>query len=336
MSETDIQDCDDCVSPAEAFSVVASETRLAILEALWEAEQRPVRFSDLRGSVGMRDSAQFNYHLDKLTGHFLRKTDEGYDFRHAGKKVVRAVLAGSFNEQPTRGPFEVPGDCVECGAGLVAEYVDETLSIQCVECGLFHGEYPFPPGGLADRTDEEIAMAFDQRVRHLHCLAADGVCPECNGRMTTELVRDDGDLLGLEVRVDHVCQRCDHRLHSSVGLGLLDQSDVVTAHRAHGIELGTRPYWTLPWCVTDEHTTVLSEDPWRIEVRLPLAELAADTEANDIRPPVTSPSVLCGERARPPDVLRLTLDGDLSVVEVTAGEGTTAVADAAVGDASST
>ncbi|WP_435176559.1 ArsR/SmtB family transcription factor [Halorussus sp. AFM4] len=286
--ESGIQDCEDCVAPAEAFSVIANETRLSILEALWKAGDRPVSFSELRREVGMRDSAQFNYHLKQLTDHFVVQTDDGYDFRQAGKKVVRAILAGSFNEHPEMGPFEVEGTCADCGAGLQAYYHDEMLAIDCTECGKNHGEYPFPPGGLNDRSREEVMDAFNQRVRHLHCLAADGVCPECNGRMTTTVTRDTEDYLGLEVRVDHECEQCRHQLYSAVGLSLLDQSDVVTFHREHGVDLCTTPYWKLDWCVSDEHTTVLSDDPWKIRVEIPLDD----------------------------EVLSVTLDGDLTVLDI--------------------
>ena len=37
----------------------------------------PRTFSELREAVGMRDSGQFNYHLDKLLGTFVRVTEEG-------------------------------------------------------------------------------------------------------------------------------------------------------------------------------------------------------------------------------------------------------------------
>lgn len=285
MSERTIQECEDCIAPAEAFAVIANETRLSILEALWRAPERPVAFSDLRKAVGMRDSAQFNYHLGKLTDHFLVRTDEGYDFRHAGKKVVRAVLEGSFNEHPTLEPFEVDSACTACGEALVASYEDELLSIECSSCGKLHGRYPFPPGGLNDRTEAEVMDAFNQRVRHLHCLAADGVCPECNGRMGTEIVRDAENVLDLEVRVDHRCEQCRHRMVSAIGLSLLDHSAVVGFHRDHGIDLCTRPYWELDWCVSDAFTTVLSEDPWRVQVAIPLDD----------------------------EELRVTLDGDLNV-----------------------
>jgi DNA-binding transcriptional ArsR family regulator len=65
MDEPSIQACEDCIAPAEAFSVVANETRLSILEALWRAPHSPVSFSELRQRVGMADSAQFNYHLGR-------------------------------------------------------------------------------------------------------------------------------------------------------------------------------------------------------------------------------------------------------------------------------
>jgi DNA-binding transcriptional ArsR family regulator len=288
MKETSIQECEECLAPAEAFSTIANETRLAILEALWTAPERPVTFSELRRSVGMRDSAQFNYHLGKLTGHFIKKTDDGYDFRHAGKKVVRAVLEGSFNEDPELPFFGISGACTECGAGLQAAYADEQITIDCAACGRIHSRYSFPPGGLNDRTREEVMDAFNQRVRHLHCLAADGVCPECNGKMETTLRRAADDEFAAELCVEHRCAQCDHRILSTAGLKLLDHSDVVTFHRTHGIDLCATPYWEFAWCVSDEHTTILSADPWSIRVTIALDD----------------------------EELRVTMDGDLTVTDV--------------------
>ena len=34
MSDSQLQTCEECVPPAEAFSVIGNETRLSILEAL--------------------------------------------------------------------------------------------------------------------------------------------------------------------------------------------------------------------------------------------------------------------------------------------------------------
>ncbi len=277
MSEVDpgvrrasLQECEDCLEPAKAFSIVGNDTRLAILEALWNAPDRPISFSSLRDRVGIRDSAQFNYHLGELRGQFIEKTDDGYDFRAPGRKVVTAILAGSFTEHPELDPFEVEGTCARCGGTLFASYADEKLTIECAQCGHGHGAYSFPPGGFHNRNKEEIVQAFGERVRHLHCLAADGVCPECNGRVETD-IRDNPDCcLGVDVQVHLECQQCHHELCSAVGLVLLDHADVVQFYSDHGIELSSRPYWTLPWCVTDDYTSVLSRDPWRIEVVIPI------------------------------------------------------------------
>ncbi|WP_459193394.1 DUF7351 domain-containing protein [Halosimplex sp. J119] len=275
------------VDPAEAFGVVANETRLDILEALWRADERPVSFSELHDAVEMRDSAQFNYHLQQLTDQFVAKGEDGYDLRHAGAQVVRAIRAGTFTRQPDVDTFGVEGACTRCGGGLEAGYADEQFRIDCVDCGKSHGEYEFPPGGLVDRTDAEIATAFDERVRHLHCLAADGVCPSCAGRIHTEIVRGGDCCLDVSLRVEHVCERCRNELCSPVGLVLLDESIVSAFYEDHGIDLSDRPYWTLPWCVDDEYTSVESVDPWRVTVDIVLAE----------------------------DHLTVTLDGDLDVVD---------------------
>jgi len=265
------EDADEDMDPAEALSVLASETRLDILETLWRADDRPVRFSDLFDEVDLGDSAQFNYHLKQLTGQYVAKTDEGYDLRFAGGQVIRAIRAGTFTRQPDVEPFEVAGACTRCGGPLVAVYDDEQLAIDCDDCGKAHGEYPFPPGGLVDRTTDEIATAFDERVRHLHCLAADGVCPVCSGQMRTEITREEPCCLDVSVRAEHVCEQCRHELCSPVGLVLLDETVVASFYDDHGIDLSNRPYWTLPWCVDDEYTTVEETDPLRISVRIPLA-----------------------------------------------------------------
>lgn len=298
MSRADsILECEDCVAPADAFALVSDETRLSILEALWRLDG-PVRFSELRSEVGVRDSAQFNYHLNKLTDQFVRKIDAssasgdgdsspgGYELRTAGERVVQAILAGSFTEHPRR-EIAIDDPCTQCGEVLTAHYEDEVLAIACPSCGHGHGEYPFPPGGLHDRSDAEILDAFEQRVRHLHCLAKDGVCPECTGRMKTTIERDGECCLGTSLRADHVCEQCNHQLCSAVGLGLLDHSAVVSFYGDHGVPLSETPYWQLDWCVDDEPVTVLEERPWSIRIDITLDE----------------------------ETLQVTVDGDLSVVD---------------------
>ena len=274
-AESDLQDAateQSSIAPAEAFALLGNDTRIEILQALLDAggDDTPVAFSELYAHVDIDDSAHFNYHLKKLTDHFVRKTDDGYLFQYPGRKVVRAVFAGTFTDHAELDPFPAPGTCYDCGEDLQAWYAAEHLTIECADCSRTHLSYAFPPGGLEDRTPEELLDAFHHHVRHHYCLAADGVCPECMGKMETTLARDC-ELPGLELRVDHVCQRCRNHLYSAVGVNLLDDADVLTFHANRGVDLSTRPFWTFDWCVSDEQTTVLSEDPIRVRLDIPCA-----------------------------------------------------------------
>lgn len=282
------QESEHCLRPAEAFSLIGNEIRVSILEALWHADERSVEFTNLYEMTDADCSAKFNYHLGQLTGHFVRKTDAGYELRRAGESVVQAVVEGPFNAHPDLDPFETGDDCTGCGSRLVATYDDEELAIGCHACGRTHGQYSFPPGGLIGRDEREILSAFDQRVRHLHCLARDGVCPECSGQMRTRIVREADCCLDTELHAEYVCAQCRQRLCSAIGLALVDESAVVSFYRDHGIDLGEVPYWQLDWCVSDSDVTVLSTDPWCIAV-----------------------SVVQGG-----ETLTVTLDGDLRVGEV--------------------
>jgi hypothetical protein len=269
--EGDVAEAAAGLAPADAFALLGNDTRIEILQALLEAgaDDGPVSFSTLYDHVDVDDSAHFNYHLKQLTDHFVRRTDEGYEFRYPGWKVVRSVFAGTFTDRTSLDPFDAPGACYDCDGPLQAWYADDLLTIACADCEEPHVRYTFPPGGLDDRTPEEFLLAFHHHVRHHYCLAADGVCPECMGRMETTLTRDDDCFGGLDFRVEHACGRCQNSLVSAVGLNLLDTAAVLTFHAERGVDLTTEPFWTFDWCVSDERTTVVSEDPLELRLDIP-------------------------------------------------------------------
>ena len=100
----------------EAFKLLGDETRLAILLALWEAydphaKDNSVSFSTLYDRVSIRDSGTFTYHLDKLVGHFVEETDDGYRLRNSGLTIVRAIIAGTGLEDSRLAPTEIPRSC---------------------------------------------------------------------------------------------------------------------------------------------------------------------------------------------------------------------------------
>jgi hypothetical protein len=84
------------LTPEEAFSVLGNELRLTILRTLREADG--ATYSELKTGVGVADSGRFNYHLTKLVGHFVARTEGGYRLRTPGEQVVQAIDAGMFDE----------------------------------------------------------------------------------------------------------------------------------------------------------------------------------------------------------------------------------------------
>ncbi|WP_136688194.1 winged helix-turn-helix domain-containing protein [Halorhabdus amylolytica] len=258
------------IAPSEVFSILGNDTRVAILRAMLElgADEQPVSFTAIFERIDVDDSANFSYHLEKLTGHFIAHREDGYEFRYPGRKVVSSIFTGTLTERAQLGFFPVAGSCYACDGPLHGWYVDDELSIGCTDCGTIQVSYPFPAGGLDDRTTEDVLEAFQHYVRHHYCLAADGVCPECTGSVETDLVADP-DEDDLDVAVEHVCERCGYRLESTVGITLLDAADVLVFFSKRGVDLNAEQFWRFDWCVSDEHTEIVDENPLRVRVTLP-------------------------------------------------------------------
>jgi DNA-binding transcriptional ArsR family regulator len=195
------------LSPDEAFEVLGNETRVAILSALGGADA-PVSFSALRDRVGMADSGRFNYHLDRLTGHFVRKRESGYELRRAGERVVEAVLSGAVTAAPVLERTEIDHPCHFCGAPVAVRFREERVEVFCTECpGTYSrrsspadpdngdggsarspadgylGYHPLPPAGVAGRDPEAVFRAA-WLWGHLELFAAAaGVCPRCSAAL---------------------------------------------------------------------------------------------------------------------------------------------------------
>ena len=209
------------LSPEAAFALLGEKLRLEILFALYEATERreqdreAVAYTDLQAAVDETDSGRFNYHLTRLTGPFVEKVDGGYAIRQAGEAVVRAVLSGTFTDDPRFDPVPIDEPCYRCGGGITVSYSDEHVFTRCRDCegALAVNHVPegslsalvYPPAGLHGRSPAEIhELAHLRFEREVWMLAAD-TCPECGGAADRELAvcrdhdADDGTL----------CARCD-------------------------------------------------------------------------------------------------------------------------------
>lgn len=181
----------DPASSAAAFDLVADETRIRILRELARAQAASprapaVRFSALRERLGGPDSGTFNYHLNRLRGRFVRRTDEGYVLTPAGHRLAAAVAAGAYGSEETVDGEPLGEACPVCGEELSVTFADGALSVRC-PAG--HGVYNlFPGGALEGRDATAVRSLFDRVTRQQVDLAVAGDCPLCYASMETRVV----------------------------------------------------------------------------------------------------------------------------------------------------
>ena len=213
------------ITPTEAFALLGDETRLRILQVLGQARE-PLQFEELRSQVGYEDSANFSYHLSKLSNHFISKTDDGYDLSMPGRSVVEAVFAGAITDRPTIEPMMIDESCQYCGGSIEVLYRDEALIFRCTDCPGSYGEtagrieeqrigyFPFPPGGLTNRSVEEVVDAAYVWGGLEVAGIAYGVCPKCGGAIEKSV-----EVCEEHRPEDGVCPMCDQlkavTLHAS-------------------------------------------------------------------------------------------------------------------------
>lgn len=207
----------------EAFGILGNEIRIQILRALATTDA-PLSYTALREQVGLQQGSQFNYHLDKVVGHYVENTDDGYVLRQPGRRVVQAVLSGAVTDNPEIEPAPVEFECRHCDAPVEVGYSDGTMHLSCTECsgnyeesvrreqdtGTEYGNLTnmaLPPAGVQGRTAKGILRAA-ATWGHLDAIAAaNNVCPRCSARVEFSIqVCENHDA------TDGLCKQCDHRL----------------------------------------------------------------------------------------------------------------------------
>lgn len=284
----------------EAFQLLSDETRLAVLQTLWEAHdpagETPMRFAELRERVGVDDPGRLNYHLNKLTGHFVRRNKDGYELRDSGKRIVRMLLSGTAIDDPEIEPVAVDIACWYCGGQPELSYRDGWRYLECTRCdarcvdtfppGVI-SKNEFPPSGLRARTPNEINEADRIWSAHRRASVMDGVCPECAGDMpiTSVEICDDhrpnwdeyqfcegcGSIFWM--LVSHVCDGCKYRWRMPTLFYPTRQPAVIAFYYEHGIEFDLATYEQRTLLV-DFEEELLSEDPLRIRISISLDDEA--------------------------------------------------------------
>ncbi len=270
------------IEPEEAFALLADETRLGILRAIWDADVRTVTFTELRRAVGMRDPGQFNYHLNKLVGRFVVRTDEGYRLTQTGKQVNGAIASGMYTAHESLDPIALDHRCRRSGEQLTLRYERETVRIECESCPVCPSgwEAPVPPVVFAGHDSDEIPEAVSRYFRTKVRQAVNGFCPYCSGRMESTVTpfdaadherlsedrSDDLTSRSLDPAVWFDCRQCgavskvalDHAL-------LLTDPVVANFHRENRISVRGRSIWELSELGPDE-IDLESRHPLRVAV----------------------------------------------------------------------
>lgn len=263
------------VSPATAFSLVAHETRVEILEALRAADGGPLSFGEIRETVGVDDPGQCHYHVDRLTARFIRTSDEGYRLSPAGWQLVGAVVSGGLTASLSPETVSAAGSCSECDGSLVARLRASGVTVECVACSHVQTDPDLPPGILIDWPRAEIPRVVGRYLRRWEVDAAHGFCPNCDGRVdrvvsipTDPTAPDwfDGD--GVDAVVVTECRQCGFWWHAAVPIAALAEPSVVAFHHEHGIDLREHPWWTLDHL--EIGTASVTENPRRVTVPMEL------------------------------------------------------------------
>lgn len=306
---------DTHLRPDEAFALLGNEIRVGILQVLWDAFEsgtgdNGLPYSTLFDRVDYDDSGNFSYHLEKLTGPFVRKTVDGYELTQAGINIVRAVVTGTVVDDPSFGPTRVDIGCPLCDAPVEVAYGEELITASCTRCEgalRWNGDAGFlylglvPPVFVEHRPVEEAFQAAITYTFHEIAAFHDDVCPHCASPVETTLdVCSDHSPgtrtlcpscdRGHMAEVWMVCLTCKRSVFPPARGVVLTHPTVSSFYHQHGIEHRFAS-WESAVRSFDVGEDLRSEDPVRMCFAVPAGN----------------------------DELRLTLDGDMNVLDVTGG-----------------
>ena len=282
----------EAVSPDEAFAILSDEVRMNVLQELGETGGT-MSFSELREAIGVDDPGRFNYHLNQLVGHFIRRADEGYELRRPGRRIIEAVLAGAVTEAPDHERTEVSWPCLYCETEPVEiDFQKEQLGVYCTECeGSFGGTEGedavpaerqrlfynhLPAAGVRGRSAEEQLLTSIHwsatEVRHLSV----GVCPRCSASVECEYVaceaHDSGEGICPTcnrrpgVILDYACTNCIFEIQTPLSMAFSANMRFIDFLREHGYNPIAPVRSSVHRILLDCEERILSVDPLDVEV----------------------------------------------------------------------
>lgn len=239
------------LTPEEALAILGEEVRLEVLKRLGEANG-PLAYSELFDRIDYDDASNFSYHLDKLVGQFIERSEDGYAIRRSGERVMEAILSGALTTDPVRKRTQTDKPCPFCSAPIEVGYQEERVTMHCPECsGLLGradaeaprftesdnlGFRPLPPAAIEGRSAGEIHdVSKIWTAVTMHTIAR-GVCPRCSGRVEHSITVCES-----HEPAEGTCEACGLRFgataSASCGNCIFEMTSAVPGHLGASSEL---------------------------------------------------------------------------------------------------
>jgi hypothetical protein len=252
--------------PPAVFDLASDSTRLDVLRALASAHSEApfdpwLSYTELQSAAGVRDNGNFNYHLDRL-GDLVVTGEPGYRLSRVGMEAVSAVASGVLDTDWSWGPVDAPGACHACGEPLELYYEDGVLRLTC---GTEAHDVPLsvPPALLESYDGEALIERIALLENRWSVLTRRGVCAECGGHVEGEI--EFGGRPPEHHYYHGRCERCGFNHGLPVGMYLLGHPAVERFYYDRGVDVRSRPFWTLEFCRRGAET-VVSTEPLRLRV----------------------------------------------------------------------
>ncbi|MFC5973734.1 ArsR/SmtB family transcription factor [Halomarina salina] len=274
---------------ADVFRLLSDEIRLDILRTVARAQHEnretgvtELSFSDIYERVDVDGTSKLSYHLGELTGTFLRKHENGYAFTHAGEQLVRFVLAENYRHPAAVGPIETDGTCLHCGeAGLHATLHDQYFLLQCPACERPSFSYNVTPAQVQAHDGPALIDAVIGDLAGDLLKMRQGVCPDCAGRIDTEVfdAREVpvGNTVPASFATSSECKQCLRFLSLPLTHAAAYHPESVVFHWKHGVDIMGTGLWEFHHHLHDGQWTAdrvdTDPDEYRVELRRDSASL---------------------------------------------------------------
>lgn len=260
----------------DVFGLIASDTRLDVLRALWDARlagDQWVAFSDLQERTGVDDGGRFNYHLGKLVPQFVREDDAEYALTHAGEQLIGDAVSGTYTDADTTTLDPTPvSDCSQsdCDGRIEARYEQGEATFECDTCDDRRAVVSAPPIIVESHGRERSPETVGRYTQLVLERNNRGFCHLCDGPVAATPVRDHPDHTpgwGGEDVVEFIqeCGACGEAWLTGARSALVGHPAVVALLHDAGVDYRQVPYWEQTW-LTEATERVVSEDPLRVAV----------------------------------------------------------------------